>query len=187
MPSRRSDKPLRHRRLSESLRKLIIFAMLGTLMFLSKLLMEAIPNVHLVGALIIIYTIVYRWEALIPIYVFVGLSGLYAGFAVWWIPYCYIWAVLWGMTMLLPKKMPRWLAAPVYMVVCALHGLAYGTLYAPFQTIAYGLDWRAMVTWIISGFPFDVIHAGSNFVAGIVIVPVSTVLLKLEQRYSKIG
>ena len=29
------------------------------------------------------------------------------GFGVWWVPYLYVWTVLWGMTMLLPKKMPN--------------------------------------------------------------------------------
>ena len=33
--------------------------------------------------------------------------------------------------MLLPKNMPRKAAAVVYPLVCALHGLAFGTLYAP--------------------------------------------------------
>ena len=49
--------------------ELVIFAMLGTLMFCSKLLMELLPNVHLLGMLTIAYTVVYRAKALIPILV----------------------------------------------------------------------------------------------------------------------
>ena len=185
MPSRQNDLRSQRERFSQRLRKLILFAMLGTLMFVSKLVMEALPNIHLIGALIVIYTVVYRWEALIPLYTFVFITGLYAGFDVWWLPYCYIWTALWGMTMLLPRRMPKWLAVPVYMTVCGLHGLMYGTLYAPVQAIAYGLGWKAMLTWIASGFPWDVAHAIGNVVACILIVPLSSVLLRLERKYSK--
>lgn len=167
------------------IRKLVLFSMLGALMFTSKIVMEAVPNVHLLGALTMIYTIVYRVEALIPIYVYVFLNGLYAGFDTWWIPYCYIWTILWAVTMLLPRGMPKWLKAPVYMTVCALHGLAFGVLYAPFQALVWGLDWRGMIAWIVSGFPFDILHAIGDLVAGTLIVPLSTVLLKLENKFSR--
>ena len=167
------------------IRKLVLFAMFGALMFTSKVVMEVLPNVHLLGALTMILTIVYRFEALIPIYVYVVLNGLYAGFSPWWIPYCYIWTILWAVTMLLPRRMPEWLAIPVYMTVCALHGLSFGTLYAPAQAIMFGLDWRGMLAWIASGFPWDIAHAVGNLVAGPLIVPLSGVLLKLESKFSR--
>ena len=169
------------------IRKLVLFAMFGALMFTSKVVMEALPNVHLLGALTMILTIVYRNQALIPIYVYVFLNGFYSGFSLWWLPYCYIWTILWAVTMLLPRNMPKWLKEPVYSTVCALHGLAFGTLYAPMQAIMFGLDWRGMLAWIASGFPFDVLHAVGNLVAGTLIVPLSTVLLKLESKFSRKG
>ncbi len=86
-----------------------VFAMLGALMFVSKLVMEWAPNIHFLGMLTMTYTIVYRWKALIPIYVYVFLNGAYAGFNIWWVPYLYLWTVLWGVTMLLPRRMPAWL------------------------------------------------------------------------------
>ena len=67
--------------------KLVLYAMLGTLMFTSKIIMEALPNIHLLGMLTMTYTVVFRKEALIPIYVYVVLNGVYAGFNVWWVPY----------------------------------------------------------------------------------------------------
>ena len=174
-------------RTANRIRKLVLFAMFGALMFTSKVVMEVLPNVHLLGALTMIITIVYRFEALIPIYVYVVLNGLYAGFSPWWVPYCYIWTVLWAVTMLLPRRMPKWLKAPVYMTVCALHGLAFGILYAPVQAIMFGLDWRGLLAWIATGFPFDVMHAIGNLVAGTLIFPLSSVLLKLEGKFSRKG
>ena len=83
-----------------------VFAMLGTIMFCSKIIMEVLPNIHLLGMFTMTYTVVFRKKALLPIYVYVFLNGLYAGFDVWWLPYLYIWTILWGITMLLPKRMP---------------------------------------------------------------------------------
>ena len=76
-------------------------------MFIGKLVMEGLPNIHPVAMFIMVFTIVYRAKALIPIGIFVVLTGVYGGFNLWWIPYLYIWAVLWGMTMLIPKGIPK--------------------------------------------------------------------------------
>ena len=150
-------------------------------MFCSKMLTESLPNIHLLGVLTISYTIAFRFKALIPIYVFVFLTGIYAGFSVWWWPYLYLWAVLWGVTMLLPKNMPKKVAIPVYMLVCGLHGLCYGTLYAPYQALMFGLNFKEMLAWIAAGLPFDAVHAVGNTIAGILIVPISTLLIKLNK------
>ena len=166
------------------IRRIIVFAMLGTMMFVSDILMEFLPNVHIVGALTMIYTLVYRKSALVPIYVYVFLNGLYAGFGLWWVPYCYLWTILWAMTMILPQKMPSKIAVPIYMLVCSLHGLLFGTLYAPFQALSFGLGFDAMVAWIISGLPWDIVHAAGNFVSGVLILPLSTILAKLENKFS---
>ena len=162
-------------------RQLTIFALLGAVMFCSKVLMEWAPNIHLLGMLTMAYTLTYRKKALIPIYVYVLLQGAFAGFALWWIPYTYIWTILWGITMILPKNMPAKIAVPVYMGVCALHGLCFGTLYAPVQAIMYGLSWKSMIAWIIAGLPFDAIHAAGNLVVGALILPLSRTLTKLEK------
>ena len=164
---------------------MIIFTMLGCIMFLSDLLMEALPNVHMVGVLIIVYTVIYRVWALIPLYLYVFLNGIYAamsGTVLWWVPYLYVWTVLWGVVMLLPKKMPMKIAVPVYMVVCAVHGLSFGTLYAPVQAILFGLSPDKIPLWIAAGFPFDLIHAGGNLVMGVLIQPMIAVLRRLEMK-----
>ena len=166
-----------------SVREIAIFSMLGALMYASKVIMEFAPNVHLLGVFTIAFTVVYRKKALYPIYIFVFLTGLLNGFATWWIPYLYLWTVLWGVTMLLPKKMPAPVQPFVYMAVCAAHGFLYGTLYAPAQALLYGLNFDKMIVWIISGLPWDFAHGVSNFFCGILIVPIITVL-RLAERIS---
>ena len=164
-----------------SVREMAIFSMLAALMFCSKVIMDALPNIHLLGMFIMVYTIVFRAKALIPIYLFIFMTGLYGGFGLWWIPYLYIWALLWGITMLLPRRMPKRVAAIVYPALCAIHGFAYGALYAPAQALIFGLDFEGMIAWIIAGLPFDLLHGLGNLVAGLLILPLSEILKRLKK------
>lgn len=159
-----------------TVRETAIFGMLGTLMYCSKLIMEVLPNIHLVGVLTVAFTVVYRRKALYPIYVFVLLTGIFGGFNAWWVPYLYIWTILWGVTMLLPKKMPKSVAVAVYAAVCSLHGFLYGILYAPAQALFFGLDFKGMLTWIAAGSLFDTVHGVSNFFCGFLIMPIISIL-----------
>ncbi len=161
---------------------LAVFSMFAALMFCSKQLMEFLPNIHLLGMFTMLLTVVYRQKALIPIYLYVVLQGLYAGFSLWWMPYLYIWTLLWGMTMLLPKTMSDKTAAFVYPCVCALHGLLYGVLYAPAQMLLFHLDFEQTLAWIAAGLPYDALHCVGNAVAGLLILPLSKVLKKLQNR-----
>lgn len=129
------------------------------------------------------YTLVYRVKALIPIYVYIMLNGVFAGFAMWWIPYLYIWTILWGATMLLPREMDKKIEVLVYMIVCGLHGLLFGILYAPMQALMFGLSFEGMIAWIIAGLPFDAIHGVGNLAAGVLIVPMTKLLRRLEAMY----
>lgn len=162
--------------------ELILLSMLGAIMFSSKIIMEVLPNIHLLGMLVMVYTLVFRVKALIPIYLYVLLNGIWAGFSIWWVPYLYIWTVLWGLTMLLPKRMPKKVAAVVYPLVCALHGFAYGTLYAPAQALLFGFDAQQTLAWILVGIPYDLIHGISNLIVGTMILKLSLLLKKLLLR-----
>lgn len=150
-------------------------------MFCSKILMEFLPNIHLLGMFTMVYTLAFRKKALIPIYVSVLLTGLYFGFNMWWLPYIYIWTILWAVTMALPRNMSKKARYIVYPIVCCLHGLLYGTLYAPAQALMMGLGFKAMLAWIVSGLPWDLVHGAGNLVAGLLIVPLAELLGKLQK------
>lgn len=165
-----------------NLRETATFSMLSAIMLISKLLLEAIPNFHLLAVFTVAMTVVYRQKALYPIYLYVFLQGIVGGFGLWWIPHLYLWTVLWAATMLLPRNMKKATQIVVYTAVCALHGLLYGTLYAPAQAILFGLDFKGMIAWIIAGIPFDLIHAAHNLILGaVLIVPIILVLSKTEK------
>ena len=166
-----------------NVREIVIFPMLGTIMFVSQLLMLSLPNVHLLGMFIVSITAVYRVKALYPIYIYILLYGAYNGFSLWWVPYLYIWAVLWGFTMLIPRKAPMWLKTILYTVACSAHGFLFGTLYAPAQALMFHLNFKGMISWIIAGLPFDCIHGVSNLIFSFLIVP----LIKALELANKVG
>lgn len=163
------------------IKEIAIFGMLGALMYISKIVMDPFPNMHLLGVFTVAFTATYRKKALFPIYIFVFITGVFSGFAIWWIPYLYIWTVLWGVVMLLPKNMPKKIAPIIYIIVCSLHGVLYGVIYAPSQALLFGLDFNGMIAWIISGFYFDLIHGLSNLCLGVLIMPIVAALNKTQK------
>ena len=164
-----------------TIREISTFGMLGAVMLASKWVMDAFPNIHLLGAFTIAFTLVYGKKALYPIYTYVLLLGIFSGFATWWIPHLYVWTVLWGCAMLLPRNFSHKAAPFVYMLLNAAHGFLYGVLYAPTQAILFGLDFQGMLAWIAAGLPFDFIHGLSNFACGALIPPIVRAI-RLAQR-----
>ena len=167
------------------LKEAVIFGMLGAVMYASKVMLEFLPNVHLIGVFIVAITVTYRKKALYPIYVFIFLTGLLNGFGMWWIPYLYIWSILWGAVMLLPKSLPPKAAPLIYAGVCSLHGFLFGTLYAPAQAIMFGLSFKGMIAWIAAGLPYDAIHGVSNFICGLLLIVPVIRILKVAEKTAK--
>ncbi len=179
MPSnpKSSGKPLL------SIKELALFAMLGALMYVSKMALEFLPNVHLLACFIVAFTRVFRKKALWIIYTFVFLTGLFNGFSLWWPPYLYLWTVLWGAVMLLPEELPKKWEPLIYMAIAGLHGLLYGTLYAPYQALVFGLSFKGILAWIAAGFSWDCVHGASNFVITILAVPIIRALKRVYATF----
>lgn len=151
-------------------------------MFVADIVMNVIPNVHVGGMFIVVYTLVYRAKALLPIYTYILLIGLYEGIGIWWLSYLYIWAILWAVVMLLPRKMPKWLAPVVYSVVCAAHGFAFGLLWAPSQMLFFHFTWEQIAAWWSIGFvTADIPHGIGNLCASVLILPLTALLRRLNK------
>ena len=167
------------------LKDIVLLAMLAALMTAGDLLLEFLPNIHLVGVLITVTTVVYRKYALLPIYVYVLIQGLIGGFSLWWIPYLYIWTVLWGAIIIVPQKLPEKIKYILYIAVCTLHGFLFGTLYAPAQALMFGLDFKGALAWIAAGLMFDMIHGFGNLVLGMLLIYPIVKILKYTDKYVK--
>ena len=83
--------------------------------------------------------------------------------------------------MLLPRKLPKKVQPLIYMILCALHGFGYGILYAPAQALMFGMNLKGMISWIITGLPFDMIHGVSNFFCAMLVMPIVSTLRLAEK------
>ena len=164
-----------------TIKELALFAMLGAMMFVSKLVFDVLPNIHLLGVFTVAFTVVYRQKALIPIYIFVALLGVVYGFPFWWYVHLYTWTLLWGAVMLLPKNMSPKVAPIIYLIVNGLHGFLYGVLYVPVQLIFFGSKTESIWLWLLQGIPFDLTHGISNLICGSLIMPIVLILKKAER------
>ena len=156
--------------------------MLGALTFGAQVVMEVLPNIHLSGMFVILYTVLFRKKALIPIYLYVFLVGVRWGFGLAWIPYLYLWLILWALVMLIPTKTPRKWKMILYPVVGGLFGLSFGTLYAPSQALLFGLSFKQTLLWIAAGFPWDMVHAAGNAVFSTLVLPLAEALSRVLKR-----
>ena len=161
-----------------TIRETAVFGMLGGVMYASKLVLDVLPNIHLLGMFTMAFTLVYRKKALYPIYTYVLLLGIFNGFSFWWVPHLYVWTILWVITMVLPPKAPPLL----YMIICAVHGFLYGVMCAPAQAFFFGLDRNGTLAWIAAGIPFDLIHGVSNFFCAALIIPVAKTITSAQRR-----
>lgn len=161
---------------------LVIFSMLGAILFVGDIAFDFLPNLHPLAMLMVTYTLTYRARALVPIYVYVFLLGIFNGFSLWWIPYLYIWAVLWLFSMLIPKGASLKVKGILATVVCALHGILFGILYAPSQAILFGLNFSGTVAWIVAGFPWDIVHMFGNIACSFLVIPLYRLLTRLEEK-----
>lgn len=168
---------------SNRTRDTAIFGVFTALMLASKLVMEVLPNVHLLALFVGVLTAVYRHRALIPLYGYILLDGLIHGFSLWWVGYLYIFLPLFLGFLLVPPRLARAARGVLYTLVAALHGFSFGLLYLPTQVLVFGLTGKAeMLTWWVAGLPFDLIHGVSNALFSVLILPLSSLLQRLSKK-----
>ena len=85
--------------------------------------------------------------------------------------------------MLMPRNLKHVWQSICYIAVCGLHGFLYGTLYAPFQALAFGLSFKGMIAWIIAGLPYDAIHGVSNLFMGALVLPLYIPIKKVIDKF----
>lgn len=165
-----------------TVREIAVFAMLGTLAFVGDLALEWAPNVHPVTMLVMVYTLTYRKKGIVPIIVYIALQAVFS-LGLWLVPYCYIFPLCYLVTLLLPKNMSKVKAQICYTVICTLFGLLFGTLYAPWQALIFlkSFEPQKILAWIASGIPYDIVHAIGNFAASFLIIPLVTLLKRIEK------
>ena len=161
-----------------SVRELVLLSLMAALIFGTKVVMAALPNIHLVGVLLVLTTLLFGWKALFTVFVYVMLEGLVFGFGIWWVSYLYIWPLLVLAVLPLRRKRP-WV---LLSLIAAVHGYLFGALCAIPFAVTGGL--RAGVAYWVSGIPFDLIHGTANFILCLVLLKPLTGLLEKAMRKS---
>ena len=159
-------------------RELVLYALLGAVMYGGKMVMAGLPNIEPVSFLVIVYTLAFGRKALWPLYVYVALEWVTWGLSAWSVNYLYVWLVLYGLTRLL-----RGMDQPLHWAVLAgSFGLCFGLLCAPVYYFIGG--WGYAVSWWVSGIPYDLLHCGGNFAITLLLYrPCTRVLRELTEQY----
>lgn len=160
--------------------EIVLFGMLGAIAYVSQIALSFLPNIEVVSVLFLVYTRIFGRKALFPIYVFVLLEGIFYGFGSWWIMYLYVWAVLFGITMLF-RKNDSFL---FWAILCGAFGLCFGALCAVTQGIMFGIG--SGIAYFINGIPFDIAHCIGNFFTTLALYkPLSFLLGKVKKELVK--
>lgn len=148
-----------------SLRRLILLALYGALIFAVQTAMASIPNINATSTLIIALTLAYSWQALYAVAVYVLLEGLSFGFGIWWLSYLYIWTIPVALTVLFRKKEGRLFWA----LLAGLFGVTFGAL----CTLPYFFidGFRAALSYWLNGISFDLLHGAGNFAVTFLLLP----------------
>lgn len=159
------------------LSELVLFAMLGAMCFLGKLVMMGLPNIEPVSLFVMLFAAVFGWKALYPIYTYVLLEFVVFPVQLWTINYLYIWLILAAVSIALRKcRTPL-----VWALASGTFGLLFGALCAPVYAFTGG--WAFALAWWVSGIPFDLLHGAGNFVIAFgLFVPLRKLLEQLYDR-----
>lgn len=161
-----------------------LIGMMAALMEGAKLALTFLPNIELVSALVIIFTLCFGKKVYYAVCVFVLMEcGIY-GLGIWTFSYFYIWPLLVFLTNRLQRAQSVW----VYAILSGSFGLSFGLLCAiPYFWIGNTTgDIRgglyAAFTWWIAGIPWDVVHCAGNFVIMLVLYhPLKHILEKIKR------
>ena len=147
------------------LRKMVLLALFGSLMEATKIAMTLLPNIHLVSMFIILAAMLFGWESLYSVYIFVALDVLINGAGLSWvIGYLYIWAILDVVAVLFRGTRSR----VFWAMVSGIFGLLFGTLFTPAYMLTEG--WASAAARWVSGIPFDLVHCVSNAILTFVLL-----------------
>lgn len=151
--------------------------MLGSLTFAAKVAMAGLPNIEPASLFIMLFAVVFGKKCIYPIYTYVAMEFLCYGIHLWSINYLYVWLILAaGAWLLRSVKNPF-----VWALLSGGFGLLFGLFCAPVYLVSGGIGYA--VSWWISGVPFDLLHAGGNFVMALVLfVPLRKLLTRLYSR-----
>ena len=163
-----------------TVRQIVLFGMLGALIFAAKYVMAFLPNIEPVSLMVMLCAVVFGRKAAYPIALYVLMEVLFYGLGLWNINYLYIWAIL-----AIAAGQMRQTRSPLpWAILSGTFGLLFGALCAPVDVVIGGFGY-AIAKWV-SGIPFDIAHCLGNFaIALVMFVPMRNLLEKLYAKLER--
>lgn len=163
-----------------TVRQIVLFGMLGALIFAAKYVMAFLPNIEPVSLMVMLCAVVFGRKAAYPIALYVLMEVLFYGLGLWNINYLYIWAIL-----AIAAGQMRQTRSPLpWAILSGTFGLLFGALCAPVDVVIGGFGY-AIAKWV-SGIPFDIAHCIGNFaIALVMFVPMRNLLEKLYAKLER--
>lgn len=163
-----------------TVREIVLFGMLGALIFAAKYVMAFLPNIEPVSLMVMLCAVVFGRKAAYPIALYVLMEVLFYGLGLWNINYLYIWAIL-----AIAAGQMRQTRSPLpWAILSGTFGLLFGALCAPVDVVIGGFGY-AIAKWV-SGIPFDIAHCIGNFaIALVMFVPMRNLLEKLYAKLER--
>ena len=143
--------------------EVVLFGILGALMFALQVVMAPLPNIEPVSLLVMLFAVTFGWKSLYCVYTFVVMEILFHGLGLWNINYLYVWTVL-AFAAILLRNMEHPFA---WAMVSGVFGLCFGALCGIVDIFIGGIGY-AVTKWI-SGIPFDLLHCGGNFAIALIL------------------
>ena len=160
-----------------TVRQIVLFGMLGALIFAAKYVMAFLPNIEPVSLMVMLCAVVFGRKAAYPIALYVVMEFLFYGLGLWNINYLYIWAIL----AIAAGQMRNVRGALPWAILSGTFGLLFGALCAPVDVVIGGFGYAA-AKWV-SGIPFDVAQCVGNFAIALVkFIPMRNLLEKLYAK-----
>lgn len=159
---------------------IVEMGIMTTLLYVVKVLFEALPNLEGVTLLIVCGTMVFRWKMMSAVNAFLLLEAVQWGFGWWWVGYVIVWNLLVMLTILFSESLKDKVIRCVFM---GMFGICFGGMFA-ITYIPVSVDF-AIIYWI-SGLWFDIVHCIGNFIVGVVFSErLIDVLRRVNKAYRK--
>ena len=157
-----------------AIKDITIISVCSVLLLIGQVAMRFLPNIEIVSLFILLFTKHFKKKTLYIIYIFVLVEGLIYGFGMWWLTYTYVWTILYFICRFLSDIDNSFALA----IVLAIYGLLFGTFCSLVYLVTLGPG--GAISWIISGFSFDLMHCAGNFVTTLVLFkPLNNIMKRI--------
>ncbi len=142
-----------------------------------KVAMMELANIELTSFWLLMFSKHFGKRVYFTVPVIILVEGALFGFGDWWLMYIYAWPLL-----VLVAGFFRKSDEPLtWAIISGVFGLSFGLLCAPTKILFMG-SLSAAFGWWIAGIPWDLVHAGANFILMLILYkPVSKAMKGIEK------